>query len=48
VKEDAEPLSERIISSGGPVVGVLEVNAGTAKRIGVKVGDLVRHPMFGT
>ncbi len=48
VKENAEPLSERIISSGGSVLGVLEVNAGTAKRIGVKVGDLVRHPMFGT
>jgi uncharacterized membrane protein (UPF0127 family) len=48
VKENAEPLSESIISSGGPVVGVLELNSGTAERIGVKVGDLVRHPMFGT
>ena len=48
IKENAEPLSERTISSGGLVVGVLELNAGTAKRIGVKVRDLVRHPMFGT
>ena len=48
VAENAEPLSERVISSGAPVRGVLEVNAGTAKRIGLKVGDLVRHPMFGT
>lgn len=47
IKENAEPLSERTISSGGLVIGVLELNAGTAKRIGVKVRDLVRHPMFG-
>ena len=26
--ENAEPLSERIISSGAPATGVLEVNAG--------------------
>ena len=48
VKENAEPMSEHIIGSGGLVTGVLELNAGTAKRIGVKVGDHVRHPMFGS
>lgn len=46
VKQNAEPMSEAIISSGRPVTGVLELNAGTAKRIGLKVGDEVRHPMF--
>ncbi len=46
VKEDAEPMSEAVIASGGPVTGVLEVNAGTVKRIGAKPGDHVRHPMF--
>ncbi len=48
IKENAEPLSETTIGSGGLVTGVLEVNAGTAKRIGVEPGDLVHHPMFGS
>ncbi|RYB02066.1 DUF192 domain-containing protein [Lichenibacterium ramalinae] len=46
VKRNAEPLSETIIPSGGDVLGVLEVNAGTAARIGVKPGDRVSDPMF--
>ena len=46
VKEDAKPMSEAIIASGGPVTGVLEVNAGTIRRIGARPGDIVRHPMF--
>jgi uncharacterized membrane protein (UPF0127 family) len=44
--ENAEPLSERIISSGAPAYGVLEVNAGAAARISLKIGDVVKHPMF--
>jgi uncharacterized membrane protein (UPF0127 family) len=44
---DTEPLSEKIIPSGAPAYGVLEVNAGTAARIGLKIGDHVRHPVFG-
>ena len=46
VAENAEPLSERIISSNGPVFAVLEVNAGTAARLGIKAGDRVDHPLF--
>jgi uncharacterized membrane protein (UPF0127 family) len=46
VAADAEPLSEAIIPSGGPCVAVLELNGGTAARIGLKVGDKVRHPFF--
>jgi uncharacterized membrane protein (UPF0127 family) len=45
--ENAEPLSEKIIPSGTPAYGVLEVNAGTAAQIGLKIGDSVRHPLFG-
>jgi uncharacterized membrane protein (UPF0127 family) len=45
--ENAEPLSEKIIPSGAPAYSVLEVNAGTAARIGLKIGDSVRHPLFG-
>lgn len=44
--ENTEPLSERIIPSGAPALGVLELNAGTAARIGLKPGDRVRHTMF--
>ncbi len=46
VKRDAEPLSETTIPSGGDVLGVLEVNAGTAARIGLEPGDRVVDPMF--
>jgi uncharacterized protein len=44
--ENTEPLSEKIIPSGAPAYGVLEVNAGTASRISLRVGDSVRHPLF--
>ncbi|MGC2787506.1 MAG: DUF192 domain-containing protein [Roseiarcus sp.] len=43
---DAEPLSERVIPSGGPCLAVLELNGGTAASIGLKVGDKVHHPFF--
>jgi hypothetical protein len=46
VAERTEPMSTRTIPSGEPVLGVLEVNAGTAERIGLKPGDRVEHPMF--
>jgi uncharacterized membrane protein (UPF0127 family) len=41
------PLSEHILSSGGPVFAVVEVNAGTAAKIGLKVGDKVQNALFG-
>ena len=47
IADRAEPLSERTIDSGGPVVGVLEVNGGVAEKLGIKAGDKVRHAMFG-
>ncbi len=43
---NAEPLSERSIPSGPPCMAVLELNGGAAARIGLKVGDRVRHPFF--
>lgn len=46
IKENAEPLSEKLIPSGGPVSAVLEVNAGTAARIHAKPGDTVRGSIF--
>jgi uncharacterized membrane protein (UPF0127 family) len=46
VAADTEPLSTAIISSEGPVLAVLELNAGTAAKLGIKPGDKVDHPMF--
>jgi uncharacterized protein len=43
---NAEPLSERAIPSGPPCMAVLELNGGVAVKIGLKVGDKVRHPFF--
>jgi uncharacterized membrane protein (UPF0127 family) len=46
IAENTEPMSERIIPSGGPVRGVLEVIGGTARKLGIAPGDRVAHPMF--
>lgn len=46
IAENTEPLSEKIIPSGAPTYGVLELNAGTAAKIGLKVGDEVHHSLF--
>jgi uncharacterized protein len=47
IAENTEPMSTRIIPSRGAVRAVLEVAGGTAKRLGIVVGDRVAHPMFG-
>lgn len=47
IAENTEPMSERIISSGGPVTAVLEVVAGTARKDGIAPGDRVGGPLFG-
>ena len=46
IAENTEPLSTRTISSGGPARGVLEVVAGTARKLGLAPGDGVAHPWF--
>lgn len=46
IVENAEPLSERMIPSGGPVLAVLEVIGGTARKLGIAPGDRVAHPIF--
>ncbi|MDB5577343.1 MAG: hypothetical protein JWR80_2519 [Bradyrhizobium sp.] len=46
IAENTEPQSTKIISSGGPAKGVLEVIAGTAKKYGIAPGDRVAHPLF--
>ena len=47
IAENTEVLSERVIPSGVPVRAVLEVVAGTAKKLGIAPGDRVAHPLFG-
>ncbi|ACA14952.1 protein of unknown function DUF192 [Methylobacterium sp. 4-46] len=46
IAADTEPLSTRVIPSGGPILAVLELNAGTAAKLGIRAGDKVEHPLF--
>ncbi|WP_246504818.1 DUF192 domain-containing protein [Microvirga antarctica] len=46
IAANTEPLSTRTIPSGEPILAVLELNAGTAARLGIKAGDKIEHGMF--
>ena len=46
IEARTEPESERTVSSGVPVRGVLELNANVASRLNLKPGDRILHPMF--
>lgn len=46
IAANTEPLSTRTIPSGEPVLAVLELNAGTAAKLGIKAGDRIEHPLF--
>lgn len=46
ITRNAVPMSEALIPSGGPIVGVLELRGGRAGEIGVKPGDEVRERIF--
>ena len=48
IEVSTEPLSETVISSGGPMAAVLELAGGAAERLGLKPGDRVVHPLFKT
>jgi len=41
IKADTMPLSEEIIDSHDPVRFVLELNAGTAQKLGIAAGDVI-------
>lgn len=47
IAERTVPRSLTTISAGRPVRAVLEVNAGTARRLSIRIGDRVVHPLFG-
>ena len=46
IAENTEPMSTRLIPSGGPVRAVLEVIAGTTQKLGIAPGDRVASPIF--
>lgn len=46
VARNAVPMSEALIPSGGPILGVLEVRGGRAVEMGVEPGDEVRERIF--
>ena len=46
IAQDAKPMSEDVIMSGGQVRAVLEVDGGTARRLGIAPGDRVYNPIF--
>ncbi len=47
VIENTDPFSTRLLSSLVPIRGVLELNAGSVDRLGIKLGDRIRHAIFG-
>ena len=47
IHERAVPQSDDVIASAAPVRAVIELNGGTAARLGIAPGDKVQHPIFG-
>ena len=47
IAEDTTPRSLAVIDSHGPVRATLEVAAGTAATLDIRVGDLVKQRIFG-
>ncbi len=47
IAQNATPLSDALIPSAGPVRGVLEVIAGTARKYHIAPGDRVTGSFFG-
>jgi len=47
VHANAVPLSTDTVPSEYPVRAVLEINGGSARLLGIKPGDKVKHPIFG-
>jgi hypothetical protein len=48
IAENTRPMSVQPIQPPEPVKAVLELNAGTAARLGIKLGDRVLHPFVKT
>ena len=46
ITANTTPHSTNVIPSPGPVLAVLELNAGTASRLSIGIGDQVIHEIF--
>src|SRR5690606_26135924 len=46
IAENTVPHSERPVGPRAPIQAVLELAGGTAARLGIKRGDIVRHEIF--
>lgn len=46
IEAQTKPFSTRLVASGSEVRAVLELNAGTAERLGIAAGDRVVHRLF--
>jgi hypothetical protein len=47
IHQRAVPQSDEVIAAAEPVRAVIELNGGTAARLGIEPGDRVVHPIFG-
>jgi uncharacterized protein len=47
IHQRAVPGSEAVIAAAAPVRVVIELNGGTAARLGIRPGDRVVFPIFG-
>jgi uncharacterized protein len=47
IHQRAVPQSLDVIAAAAPVRAVIELNGGTASRLGIEPGDRVVHPIFG-
>lgn len=45
---NAKPLDLTPLYSEGPAIAALEINGGLSARLGIRPGDMVRHPAVGT
>lgn len=48
IAAETVPFSETVISAPGAMAAVLEILGGEAERLGIEVGNVVRHPHFDT
>ncbi len=48
IAENVTPMTLATVDSGAVVRAVLELAGGSAKRLGLRPGDRVRHPAFAT
>jgi uncharacterized protein len=47
IAQRAVPESDATIAAAAPVRAVIELNGGTAERLGIEPGDRVLYPIFG-